>query len=184
MPVKGENMVAPTAITDPKVIKRLYNKIDGKKKETKQDTFLILLVTGCHTSVCAKPEIYNASFDGRVCVFQRTKKSRGALCRIVVPEPGHYMPVEMTRIKTAIRRWLDANARIDGDFPTSRKTIDDWLRDLGKKARYGRPLNAGTFRHTFCYQDLKAHKDLMRTKSKMRCSLQVLTDNYGLLADY
>jgi integrase len=179
-------MPAPTAITDPKWIKKIYESIGGRKKEQKQDLYLVALISGAHSSILANPHKHDPHFDGRVCDFRRTKESsrkRNVLVRIVVPEPGHYIPVSDARATEAFKRWLDPYADVNG-FPRSRKTVDKWFRELGKKAKYPRPLSPGTFRHTFCYQDLKAHKDLMRTMNKMRCSIGMITNNYGLLGAY
>lgn len=172
-------MPAPTAITDPKWIARLYKAIPEKNRQTRQDIFLVMLALGAHVDVVARPAEHLATFDGRVVTFQRTKTAK--ICRIVAPEVGHFMPVPSARIHTAIRRWLDPTERTTSGFPTSRKTIDTWIRRLGKKAGYPRPLPPGAFRHTFCYQDLKAHKDLLRTTNKMQCSMRMIQDNYGLL---
>lgn len=179
-------MPAPTAITDPKWIKKMYESIGGKKIQQKQDVFLVSLATGAHASIVANPHNYSPHFDGRVLDFRRTKESgkvKKSLVRIVVPEPGHYMPVSEKRVQEAVKRWLDPYADVNG-FPRSRKTVDDWLRAIGKKAKYGRPVAPGTFRHTFCYQDMKAHKDILRTMNKMRCSMDMITSNYGLLGVY
>ena len=169
-------MAAAVAITDPRILKRIYDRIVNQAQE---DIFLVLLTTGAHVSVVADPQAHNAMFDGRVLTWHRPKTNR--LIRIVVPEPGHMVPATDSRIKEAISRWLEPRNRLMGIYPTSRFTIDHWARKWGRRAKYKRPLSPGTFRHTFCYWDLYAHKDMLRTMSKMGCTMRMITDNYGLL---
>lgn len=171
-------MTAPTAITDPKQILRLYKSIGGRNAQQKQDLYLIALATGAHASVLANPHRYEAVFEDNILSWRRTKT--GKLCRIIVPEAGHYIPVEPGRVRAAVSRWLSNFAQAEG-FPGSRKTVDLWFRTLGKKAQYRRPLSPGTFRHTFCYQDLKAHRDFLRTMNKLQCTMRMIQDNYGIL---